>query len=98
MARQPKDITAQADELERVKADMIALEKRADELRAALLPEAEKRGAVFTSTGSQFAFVRQHRESLDTKAARQALGAALAPFMRETAFATLRYSPSANAA
>lgn len=97
MARQPNTLTAQADELEKVKAQMAALEKRADELRVSLLPAAQKRGAIFTSTGSTFAYVRQERESLDTKAARQALGAALAPFMRATAFDTLRYSPNTKA-
>lgn len=96
MVRQPQSLTAKADELEAIKRRMAAEQERFDALRAELLPEAEKRGAVFTSCGSSFAFVFQEQERLDTKAARKSLGDLLAPFMRETRFPTLRYSPAPN--
>lgn len=94
MVRQPAALTAKADEMERLKRDIAASEARFNELRAEVLPEAEKRGAVFTSCGSSFAFVMQDQERLDTKAARKALGDTLAPFLREVRFPTLRYSPN----
>ena len=76
-----------ADELSAVREEIAILEKRADQLRDALLAEgADLRGESYT------AFIQPNkRETLDRKAITEAFGeAAVAPFVKTTNYNTVK--------
>lgn len=76
-----------ADELAAVREEIAILEKRADQLRDALLAEgADLNGDMYT------AFIQPNkRETLDRKAITEAFGeAAIAPFVKTTNYNTVK--------